>query len=453
MKTVIKLGVTLSAFLTLSCSKPAFWELPNNVRVVAHTENLSTGSIAWNDKDSLTIIDAAGISVPCAIESAGKNFATFYTYKWTGATPIYAVFPADSQTRQTPGLCVTLPAEYEVSAREQCASFASVGKLTGSRNIFKALPMKNVMGLVSVNVPAADVTSVRLEAIGGEAMSGQVAVDYEALASDEPLFWSPVEGRTSPSVSITPRAGSEISDAGVFAEGDYYISALPQLYAQGFRITMTTLQGAPLVVEKRAPATLSRNALYLVGDTLPDDITLSLDFLNEDNVNPLGEFVAWADQDASGVDHTYSYHYESEGYPMTADFTFTLYGGSKYSYESKVQDISGKLLHVATGGKWAIKLPAIKGRCLKSVSFTHTGTTFERRFRLQEGYPTPGRYFSASATPSSQTSLATATVSIPTGATDAAQISDTKENTPYCVQLTSNAAYNITNITVTYIKK
>lgn len=449
----IHITIIVLATLTASCSKASFWELPNNVRVVAHTESAAASSLVWNASDSITIIDAEGVWARCAIESSGDTYATFYTYEWTGTAPAYAAYPSDRETAQAEGINVVLASEYEVSDMEQCASFAAVGQLEGSRNIYKALPMKNVMGIIKVTLPAG-VTSLKLEPVGDEFMAGQVTVDYARLASEDGMFWQPVEGKMSTSVTVTPKEGSNASDAGKFVPGEYYVSVLPQTYASGVRITMNHEDGVPEVVEKKVPVTVSRNSVFDIDDPLPDDIILTLSFLNEGDVNPLGQFIAWAGQTEAGTDYSYTYDYEYNGIEMSYDFIFTVYGGSKYSYEAKAKDIPNKLLYVADGGKWAIRLPAVKGRYLKSVSFTHTGTTYERRFRLQEGYPTPGHYFSATAAPESAVATAVATISIPTGTTDAKMINETKQGTAYYVQLTGETqSYYVTEISVTYTRE
>lgn len=453
MKSVIKFLTTVLCFTALSCSEADFWERPENVRVVAHTENVASGNLLWSDGDSLAVVDESGTGSLFAIEAAGNTYATFYTYKWTAETPAYAVYPADKTVTYEGGLCASLPSEYELTAMNHCDTFAAVGRLEGSRNIYKALPMKNIMGLLKVAVTDANVSSVKVEAVGGEPLTGQVIVDVEKLYNNETAFWTLVDGSSVSSVTVTPKAGSAAAKNGCFKPGEYYISLLPQTYESGLKITMSLADGKTEVIQRNVRIVVGRNALFDIDDILPENITLELPFRNESNVNPLGQFVAWANQSADGDTYAYVYEYDYNGQPMTLDLGFTIYAGNKYSYEAKVAGLDQKVLYVSAGGKWVIKLPAIKGRYLKSVSFTHTGVTEERRFRLQEGYPTPGHYFSAVATPETVTSEATATISIPTGATDTAQISETKIGTSYCVQLNTNKEYYITAISVTYTRE
>ena len=441
------------SFTALSCSETDFWERPENVRVVAHTENIASSTLLWGDGDSLAVVDKSGASALFAIEASGNTYATFYTYKWAAEIPSYAVYPADKSITHEGGLCVSLPSEYELSAMKHCDAFAAVGRLEGSRNIYKAVPMKNVMGMLKVAVADVNVVSMKVESVGGEPLAGQVIVDAEKLYDNESDFWTSVEGNTTSSVTVTPKTGSAADKSGCFKPGEYYISLLPQTYTSGLKITMTRTDGKTEVVQRNVRIVIDRNALFDIDDILPENITLELSFLNETNVNPLGQFVAWASQSADGDTYPCSYEYDYNGQPMSLDLGFTIYAGNKYSYEAKVVGLAQKVLYVSAGGKWVIKLPAIKGRYLKSVSFTHTGVTDERRFRLQEGYPTPGHYFSAVATPETVTSEATATISIPTGATDTAQISDTKIGTSYCVQLNTNKEYYITAISVSYTRE
>ena len=453
MKLVTRFLIAVTAFTAISCSETDFWERPENVRVVAHTENIASSTLLWHDGDSLAVVDESGAGAVFAIESSGNSYANFYTYKWAAETPLYAVYPADTTVAHEDGLCVSLSPESEVASIQNCEVFAAVGRLEGSRNIYKVVPMKNIMGLLKIVIADGTVTSMKVESVGGEPLAGQVIVDSEKLYNNEAGFWLPVEGKTTSYVTVKPKAGSAADNAGCFKPGEYYVSVLPQVYESGLKITMMHADGKTDVIHRNARVVVDRNSFFEIDDILPGDITIELKFLNDENVNPLGQFVAWANQSADGDTYPYTYSYYENGQLMTLDLDFTIYAGNKYSYEAKVAGLAQKVLYVSTGGKWAIKLPAIKGRYLKSVSFTHTGVTEDRRFRLQEGYPTPGHYFSAVACPETELSVATATISIPTGSTDTAQINETKTGKSYCVQLNTNKAYYITCMSVTYTRE
>ena len=162
-----------------------------------------------------------------------------------------------------------------------------------------------------------------------------------------------------------------------------------------------------------------------------------------------------SEQSAEGTDFNYTYTYEYAGKTMSNDFTFALYKGAGYAYtylNGKDANAPTKYLYVIKSGTSCIKLPAIPGRYLKKVSCSHTGTTYARNFRLQEGYPSAGHYYTASAAPAAATAIGTAEINIPTGTTNTAQLNTTKKGTAYYIQFTSNADYNITNITVVYTK-
>ena len=460
MKRNLTILLAILSFGAASCTQSSFWEQPNNVRVVAHTESVASKSLVWKAEDKLSIIGEDGSDVVFNIEAAGNTHATFYTYDWSGATPIYAVYPAAQEGRDVLAgnlIGVTLPSEYNVTDVETCGAFAAIGSLTGKKNVYTSLPMKNVMGIVKVTIDRPSVTYLKLESVAGESLTGKVLVDYGKMISDDADFIQTVEGEGVSSVVIRPEPGSKAAASdGSFVKGDYYLSVLPQVYSEGFVITMGQLEGEPYVVEKKVTLSISRNKVFDVDDLLPDDITITLPFLNDQQVNPLGTFVAWSSQSASGDDYKYTYDYLYAGNPMQHEFVFTVYAGNKYSFEAgkaPAPNNTKKLLFVSPGGKWAIKLPAIKGRYLKSVSFKHVGTTYTRNFRLQEGYPTAGHYFTANPQAIDAAEGVTATVSIPTTATTTAQLKETKVGTAYYVQLSSNANYYITSIEVVYTRE
>ena len=126
MKSLTKFLIAVSTFTALSCSEADFWERPENVRVVAHTENIASGSLLWSEGDSLAVVDESGAGFLFAIEAAGNTYGTFYTYKWAAETPAYAVYPADKTVTHEGGLCTSLPSEYELTAMKHCDAFAAV---------------------------------------------------------------------------------------------------------------------------------------------------------------------------------------------------------------------------------------------------------------------------------------------------------------------------------------
>ena len=459
MKRISTILLAALAFGSVSCTETPFWEQPNNVRVVAHTESVASKSFVWKAGDKLSVIGEDGANAVFNIEAAGNTHATFYTYDWSGNTPLYAVYPAAQDgTDVISGslIGINLPSEYTVTDVETCGMFAAIGSLAGKKNIYTALPMKNVMGVVKVTIDKPSVTYLKLESVAGESLAGEVMVDYDRMVGDGSGYIQTIEGAGASSVTIRPEPGSNAAaEDGGFVMGDYYLSVLPQTYSEGFVITMGQAEGEPYVVDKKVTLSVSRNEVLDVDDLLPSEITISLPFLNEEQVNPLGTFVAWANQSSAGDDYKYTYDYMYDGNPMQHEFVFTIYAGNKYSFEAgkaPAPNNTSKLLYVSPGGKWAIKLPAIKGRYLKSVSFKHVGTTYTRNFRLQEGYPTAGHYFTANPAATDAAEGVTATVSIPTTATATAQLKETKAGTAYYVQLMSNANYYITSIEVVYTK-
>ena len=93
-------------------------------------------------------------------------------------------------------------------------------------------------------------------------------------------------------------------------------------------------------------------------------------------------------QRAGGEKYTYNHTWTDEGEICSSDFPIVLSRGryqdsskSYYSYTAPT-NITGKILNFSVDSAW-IKLPAIKGKRLKSVSIWHDGASLARKFRVQ----------------------------------------------------------------------
>lgn len=454
------------ASVAASCTKLPFWEQPGNIRVIAHVQSIEQMSLVWETNDRLCVFDSLGRAVSLSLESSGKSMGTYYTYDWTEGAPAFATFPQHEGATCNPAdslISVHLPFEQSAVDMQLCPEFAAVGVPSGSRNVYKMVPMQNVMGMIKVQIEKNTVSKMVVASNrDGEEIAGTAMVDYRKFVKGETGFWTPVEGKGASSVIMTPVGGSKaasVSD-GCFVPGYYYVSVLPGVYSQGLNVSMLDKDGNEVdKVVVPGQIRVPINGVFDIDDIMPDEITLELDFTVS---NPLGTFPTRANQLATGNDYTFTYNFEFNGTPQTSDFTFTLYKGLQgYLY---AQNGGVSVLHIINPGSTAgknqccIKFPAVPYRYLKSVLVTHRGKSGARRFRLQEGYPTAGHYYTLLLTDNADNdtdqtvNVATGSINIPTGTSDTKMIQSTKKNTHYYLQFITNDEYFIEKIAVTYSK-
>ena len=434
-------------------------------------------NIFWEEGDAITVFfEGDGITSRTFTESwisDDKAKASFTGLGDESANACLAVYPeSDAYTYDGTVLTVNIPSE-QVAVRNGFASGANVSVAYSSD---AALKFRNVGSLIAFRfeteedaAKTASVTFKAKTAVEGEylGITGTATVNIQeqpAEGTENPVTYIPVVSGNGDATSVTlvaPEGGFEYNGTSPVT---YYAVIYPGNYENGFEVTYTTNDETPqtLVLNNDEAVNLTRNSLLSMGaipnpyDTLPEEIVISLDFANEANLNPLGTFPKMAQQSADGDDYTYKYTYEHEGKTFTEPLTFTIYKGSGYSYTYLNGAATGtdKYFYVLnSGANTCMKFPAIRGRYLKSVSFSHTGTTYNRNFRLQEGYPTAGHYYTVGAVPEAADAVGTAVVTFPTGVEDTAQLNVTKAGVPYFVQFTSASKYSITNITLVYTKQ
>ncbi len=447
------------------------WDNPNFVRITVTSEPMKTtdgnSQISWSRTDSLLVFDENNAGFKLGTTDNGAK-AIFYSHKWGGNRPRYAVFStgSDDITCTSDGiLSVMLDNVQQVGTLNSYAEDAiiSVGKINGNKTAYKINPMKNLSGLIKVAMSDSTAKSITVEAIGGEFMTGYVDVDYARLERADEEFWTATPGKAqSSSVTIAPVSGSDAETLdGCLKTGSYYISVLPQFYAKGLRITVDYGNGNTLVrtLGETDGITIPRSDFNAfdgtLDDTLPDVITIELSFYNENDENPLGAFVPVADQNVAGEEYSYTYNYMLDDAPASKDFIFTISKGKNSAtyqhYKASGLD-HNVLLFGAKNNAW-IKLPGIPGRYLKSVSMSH-GNTTAKRFRVQENPQSPvGKYFSSPLLKApSLTTPVTETVTFPTTATQDAQIINTIEGKSYTMEFTEGASLRVFDITVVYSK-
>jgi len=466
---ILSLAVLFATACDENVDEGTVWDNPNFIRITVSSELMTTtnteNKVSWDRRDSLIVFDKNNTGIKLGTTDDGTK-AIFYSHKWSGNAPTYAAYSTSSDdiSCTTDGiLSVMLDREQQVGTVNAWAENAivAVGKISGNSTAYKINPMKNVSGLIKIAMHDSTARSITIESIGGEIMTGYVDVNYANLELGDKAFWSATPGKPqSSSVTIAPISGSDASTLdGCLKAGSYYVSVLPQFYADGLRITVNysdttlvrTLGEADGITVPRSSFRAFDGAL---DDTLPDVITIELNFYNENDENPLGTFVPVANQQTGGEKYSYTYHYTLDGTPVSKDFTFTISKGNNsatYQYFKASGLDHNVLIFGAKNNAW-IELPGIPGRYLKSVSMSH-GNTTAKRFRVQEGRNPVGKYYSSPLlSASGSTTPVTETVNFPTTATSDVQIINTIEGKSYTMEFTSGASLRVFDITVVYSK-
>ena len=201
------------------------------------------GKVYWENGDAMTVLavgdDGAVTSYKFTTTDEGAE-ATFTNDKVALAPNYYAVYPytatethkymfADYKswvtTVEDSKLKVHVPSLQRASAfgSEGLDAF-SVGKVAEDGTVI----MKNLGGLVKVNIPVTDVESIILYGNNDETIVGNA---YVTFGEDGLPTISSVTGDNT--VRIVPASGD------TFAVGDYYINVLPVTFTAGLTVIFT----------------------------------------------------------------------------------------------------------------------------------------------------------------------------------------------------------------------
>ena len=178
-------------------------------------------SIVWSTEDDITVFpgdNAAGVQFDVTATARDGREATFEGSAATAST-YYALSPAQASASIVDGkITANLPTTQTASAGS-FAPEANISVASASDYVFQ---FKNMGALVGVSIDQDGITGIKLEAIGGEQLTGSVTIN-------------PADGE------ITSRNGGEsfAELTGSFSSGStYYFAILPGIYTQGFRITL-----------------------------------------------------------------------------------------------------------------------------------------------------------------------------------------------------------------------
>ena len=388
MKTRLLTIFSAIGFLAASCAedpdKGSVWEDPKFIRIVAPTEAVASGSseleIFYKEGQLIKVWEQGGNSVDLTINK--DKDSVFFSYEWfPEAIPAYAAFPSTEEaTCSSEGLfSVTLDHQQKISGASEIENFVAVGKITGAnRTSYKASPMKNITGFLCLEVAFPNISSIDIEAVGGEPVAGQVSVDCAKLEKGEADYMTVVSENQLNSVSLVPA-----DPEGTINAGKYYAALLPGTYSKGLRVTVNYKQGLPVVKTYfEDGVTIRRSTLTMlddepIDDDLPDEIRVDLKF--SEGWPFVETIVSKEDQEAAnyaGDTYTHMLKYEANGVEKEKGLSFFIKGNAQaYEYTSS---------RFKPGAKNSrMTLPAISGRYIRAVKMETTNAAdYPKGFKL-----------------------------------------------------------------------
>lgn len=353
-------------------NKGTVWDDPHFIRVTSSLEPIKERGedkgFPWALEDTISLYDHEYREVPIRNNEEGSKI--FFSYQWTASAPGYAVYPRSEGTVFDAGyVTYNIPSEQSISKLESFQPMLFVGQVTGNNTAYKLNPLKNTMSQLKLSMNESTATSIKVEAIGGEPLAGNIKVDCAKVIAGEEDYWTIVDDDVkSSALVITPKAESEaVSETGCLLAGSYYVSIPSQVYSQGIRVTVERKDAETLVrvmgAEGGCVAARSE-VLEFEGDlddTLPDEFTIELVFREQDASGAyVGVWPFNEEKVATDATYTYAYHYTVDGIEMVADIPFYI-SGNKSAYNINKNGLC------MVGKNSRITLPGISNRYLKSV--------------------------------------------------------------------------------------
>lgn len=363
------------------------WQDPKFIRLEAETEFLSVEGaepleIKWVENASLTVFNNKGGKQELLTNEPSKN--VFFSYDWAeGTSPTYAAYPASSDVTCTSDgvIGVELAAEQKCTKAGVVENFLAIGKVEGNHTGYKIKPMRNLTGYVVVKTGFSGISSIAVEAVGGEVMAGKLSVDYKSLIEGNAQWYEASDENSYTSVSLTPAKTDATLNAGT-----YYIAVLPRNYSKGLRVTVNYKYGTP-VVHTICPEGLVvlRSALTFAaeetvdGASLPDELRVDLSF-EKGNWPFVEEIISKETQEASnyaGATYSYACTYTADGQEITRYLPFFVKGNG-FSYY-----LSDWGLNMGTKNMSRITIPGMPGMYIKAIRLTSSNSAL-KGFKLTD---------------------------------------------------------------------
>ena len=233
----------------------------------------SFGKVSWEKGDQITIMATVdGLVSTSAFTTSDEGDSAEFTNEEgvVMASDYYAVYPHMSDDRylyvkkaEGTGYGHGMSDDSAMSLVLQSSQPSSVGSST-KLNALSAgkvaedgvtLRMKNVGGLISLNINDSDITSVTLYGNSGEILAGRITAVFD---EDGLPAVTSVEG--SNMVRIVPLKGS------VFTPGTYYFCIPPTEFAQGLTLLFTNKSSQFAVLSSRRRFVVKRSCISHLPD-------------------------------------------------------------------------------------------------------------------------------------------------------------------------------------------
>ena len=321
------------------------------------------GKVYWENGDAMTVLavgeDATVTSYKFTTTDEGAE-ATFTNDKVALAENYYAVYPyvatethkylfADYNswvtTIEDSKLRVYVPSLQRASVAGSVGLDAfSVGKVAEDGSV----AMKNLGGLIKINIPVTDVESVILYGNNDETLVGNADVTFGE--DGIPSILSVTGDNT---VRIVPAVGD------TFAVGEYYINVLPVTFTDGLSVIFTksddtwasVRSSGEFVVERSKISSLPEISSLNFGGKVVDVIAVKD---NGGNQTPFTTALPGSsDNNHKGVEVSYTL--------KDTDYKFKLCGTNRHYRTSKAGICYGQ------GAGDYIELPAIEGYALNKI--------------------------------------------------------------------------------------
>lgn len=174
--------------------------------------------IKWSKSDYISVFAGSNDAESASFQSKGSGRITTFNGESETASIYYALSPAQNTASISNGeITATLPST-QTAVASSFGPEANISVATATDVVFQ---FKNVGALIGITVGQDDITGIKLEAVGGEALSGTAVIN----ATDGSLVSKNGE-------SYVQMSGSLVQD------NTYYFVILPGTYASGFRVTL-----------------------------------------------------------------------------------------------------------------------------------------------------------------------------------------------------------------------
>ena len=222
--------------------------------------SLDGNHIMWAVSDGIYLFDG---TAPRAFTSTNGSVAATVNFEGNAvdAANYYSVYPSGkiSTVGGKKVIATSIPT-FQTATANTFAPKANVAVAyaTSDPTGDGALQFKNIGAVVKfkINASNTDVRKVRLDAIGGEDLSGAMNVTFE---SDGSFNAASVPAESESCVILE-------SDTDLNPANTYYMAVKPGTYADGFKITLIRDDGSFRSINNPASITLARNDLMDFGD-------------------------------------------------------------------------------------------------------------------------------------------------------------------------------------------